>query len=513
MSPVNQNGVEDADVVIVGSGPIGSTFARIIGDARPDAKILMVEVGPAVSDVPGVHVQTMQPEDAAAVMLRTQGPQAGISQNPARQSGEAAALDPILDRDLLVRPGLFLLGMGAKVDGEFGMAAASMSAGVGGMGLYWSGSCPRPNGTERIPFIPAAEMEHAYEVADRLLAVSHDLAGGDDLLERMRAALAAEFDRDAPDTPPVGLTPLAAVSDENGVRVSGPSVILGGLAAQVPGFELRAGTLARRVLLEDGAARGVELQSVETGETYRVRARTVVVAADGLRTPQLLFASGVRPRALGHYLNDHLKMTGSLSLPERYSSHGDEGASPRPIGILLIPFSSGVREIQGQVHPASRSIWFSGADYAGLAFYGAKELQFSDSVTFSDTECDSFGMPAMTIHYTLTDGDRRTVELLEANARRAAAALGGSSPTLVFAPGGSSLHYQGGTRMGAIDDGESVCDSYGRVWNVDGLVVGGNNVIPTATAANPTVTSVALAVRAAQQVAAGLGEPGRGDVG
>lgn len=71
----------------------------------------------------------------------------------------------------------------------------------------------------------------------------------------------------------------------------------------------------------------------------------------------------------------------------------------------------------------------------------------------------------------------------------------GDDPVLL--PAGSSLHYQGSTRMGPADDGTSVCDSHSRVWNVQGLWVAGNNVIPTPTACNPTLTSVALAVRGA----------------
>jgi choline dehydrogenase-like flavoprotein len=58
--------------------------------------------------------------------------------------------------------------------------------------------------------------------------------------------------------------------------------------------------------------------------------------------------------------------------------------------------------------------------------------------------------------------------------------------------------------MGQADDGDSVCGPDRQVWGVPGLFVAGNGVIPTATACNPTLTSVALAVAGARRIAAGL---------
>ena len=58
--------------------------------------------------------------------------------------------------------------------------------------------------------------------------------------------------------------------------------------------------------------------------------------------------------------------------------------------------------------------------------------------------------------------------------------------------------------MGAVDDGTSVCDVHSQVWGHPGLVVAGNGVIPTSTACNPTLTSVALAVLGARAIAAEL---------
>ncbi|MEU3526465.1 GMC family oxidoreductase [Streptomyces sp. NPDC038707] len=114
-------------------------------------------------------------------------------------------------------------------------------------------------------------------------------------------------------------------------------------------------------------------------------------------------------------------------------------------------------------------------------------------------EPDACGLPAPRIHYRYSDRDLATIEQAKKAVAEAAAAIGiplGDSPLLL--PAGSSLHYQGTTRMGPADDGTSVCDSHSRVWNTRGLWVAGNNVIPTATACNPTLTSVALAVRGAR---------------
>lgn len=53
-------------------------------------------------------------------------------------------------------------------------------------------------------------------------------------------------------------------------------------------------------------------------------------------------------------------------------------------------------------------------------------------------------------------------------------------------------------------DGSSVCSPASQVWDVDGLDVAGNRIILTAIACNPTLTSVALAVGGARDIAARL---------
>jgi choline dehydrogenase-like flavoprotein len=115
-------------------------------------------------------------------------------------------------------------------------------------------------------------------------------------------------------------------------------------------------------------------------------------------------------------------------------------------------------------------------------------------------------MPRMHIDYELTERERSELEEARVEISRAADALGtfvpGGEPRVL--PAGTSLHYSGTIRMGAADDAASVCDRDCRVWGFHNLFVGGNGVIPTATACNPTLTSVALATRSARRIVADL---------
>ena len=138
----------------------------------------------------------------------------------------------------------------------------------------------------------------------------------------------------------------------------------------------------------------------------------------------------------------------------------------------------------------------------GLGWGCLKEVQYADCIEFSETETDWLGMPKMNFKFAYTEGDKKAIEQAKAMQTQAAQAFGkvikDGDQTLM--PAGTSLHYEGTTRMGETNDGTSVCDTYSQVWGFDNLFVGGNGVIPMATTSNPTLTSVAMAVRAAEKV-------------
>lgn len=172
-----------------------------------------------------------------------------------------------------------------------------------------------------------------------------------------------------------------------------------------------------------------------------------------------------------------------------------------------VPFHGQIMQLDASPIPLAEDDPVVPGSIVGLGLFCAKDLQADDRVAFDDAHVDGYGMPAPRIHYTLTARDHEVVERARAEITRLARAIGdpvGDRPFTL--PLGSSLHYQGTTRMGPVDDGTSVCDTDGQVWGVPGLYVAGNGVIPTATACNPTLTSVALAVRGARAVAASLSD-------
>ncbi|HEY2558062.1 MAG TPA: GMC oxidoreductase, partial [Diaminobutyricibacter sp.] len=148
-------------------------------------------------------------------------------------------------------------------------------------------------------------------------------------------------------------------------------------------------------------------------------------------------------------------------------------------------------------HPAAGNRW----GYVNMGYGMRKQPRYEDAVTFDDDEPDYRGFPNMTIEYALTDSEQNEIADATTRLRRAGGALGTFVAEPRPLPNGSSLHYQGTMRMGDADDGTSVTDPYSRVWGYENLVVGGNALIPTATTMNPTLMSVAIAVRGARKAA------------
>jgi choline dehydrogenase-like flavoprotein len=508
------------DLLIVGSGPAGASVARAVADAVPGARIRMVEVGPAPDEQVGRNARNVPSGLRDAVRRASQGPfpdSASVSRIPT---------DRRVEGTITARQGTHLL---EQPEGFTDMPAAAMSSVVGGQGIHWTGATPEPLDSEVTPLLDPNAWASLLDRSRALLRVSAE-PYPTSLPERaVRRAVAGVFDGRLAAGRAVSPLPAACSVHEDGSRHwTGVDTILGGLAGETDRFVISPETLCRRLVVEGGQVVAVELESRVEGGVEIVRPRAVVVAADALRTPQLLWASGIRPAALGRYLTEHPLVFGVVALspdavrtavdadPEAAALPPLSWTEDEPIGAMLrVPFSEPTLPFAGQLMVLGRApMPVSGPLAAAPAYvlvgFGCRQQPDPQNrLVFSDTETDSFGMPKIGIRYRLGEQDLAELERAKAAQAEAAGALGpflpGGEPKVM--PAGSSLHYQGTVRMGAADDGTSVCDVHGSVWGTANLYVAGNGVIATATACNPTLTSVAFALGTADRVAERLTAP------
>jgi len=366
------------------------------------------------------------------------------------------------------------------------------------MGAHWTCACPPPGNTERIDLIPRAEWDKLFKQASALLSVTQNAYPESAAGYAIQCGLSTAFDVLLPDERKVQRMPLACQVDEYGQRrwVSSDSV-LGPLLVSGR-FELLSDMLCRRLMCDPARQRisGAQVDHLPTGRRETIQASVVIVAADTLRTPQLLWASGIRPRALGHYLNDQPQQIAGVMLSDDLlerarlalgvgdkplanageSDRVTQGGTEPIIGIFWVPFHDPVHPYHGQVvhinmppNPANSAdvtVMTSAKHLVGLGWFSRKEPRYEDYIDFADSEFDYVGMPKMRFQYALTSKDEAELAGARQALARAIAAFGAS-----FQPGepfmlspGSSLHYQGTTRIGLSDDGTCVCDPYSQVW-------------------------------------------------
>ncbi|MFJ2620491.1 GMC oxidoreductase [Glutamicibacter sp. NPDC087344] len=515
-------------IAIVGSGPIGSAYARVLIEQHPHARVVMFEAGPQLTEIPGESVRNIQdPQAKEEAREKSQGPQAG-SYRASLGIPEATVTEGMFT----ARQGTHLLdfgGPGAAHAPSFPAAAAATN--VGGQGAHWTCATPEPAFSEKIPFIPDGEWDALMARARDLLHVQSAAFADSAVGEAIRSLLDEEFGAELPDGYGVGTLPVAGDPQPDGsMRWAGADVVLGPLitpgSEQASRFELRDLSLVLRVELDGHRATGLTYKDLRTGETLFFAADAVVVAADAFRSPQLLWASGVRPAALGHYLTEHPVVISTVALDaekmRRFASEDDLAAElarralnpADPVAAVnRIPFSE-------PGHPFSVQVMYTESTpfpmdpqaehannrwgYVNMGYGMRKQPRFEDAVSFDEAELDYRGLPNMRIDYALSAAEEAEIEQATQRLRRAGHALGAFVAEPRLMPNGSSLHYQGTMRMGERNDGTSVADPYSRVWEHANLVVGGNALIPTATAMNPTLMSVAIAVRGATQLAEDL---------
>ncbi|MEU2718615.1 pyranose oxidase [Streptomyces sp. NPDC007205] len=520
------------DVLVVGSGPVGAVYARTAVEAGH--RVLMVDAGPQQSTRLGAHLknayQYQRNIDLFTPVVR--GQLIPVS-TPANANPEMQ-LDPCCYQvDLNRYRGLTTNNQNPNQRPETNIPASAVSYCVGGMTTHWTCATPRHHPVlERSPLLPDAEWDDLYTEAEQIFGTREDVYDGSLRHELVRESLLAEYRELAPPYAPRSLPLAVRRRTDNPALVhwSGTDDVFGPLADGVcPDlFDLRAEHLCTRLFLSADGTRvtHAEIRDLTKWRTFRVEARRFVVACGAVLTPQLLYASGIRPPALGRYLTEqpeafcqvvlsHDLVEAALGRPEyaeRIARHQRERPQdPLPIPVdepdpqLWIPVSTG-RPWHCQIH---RDAYHYGQVapnvdprlVVDLRWFGMAESRWENRIAFSDDNFDLFGLPQPTFEFTLSAEDRKTQHAMMGDMLRAACALGGFLPGSEprFVTPGVPLHIAGTTRMGK-DPATSVVDVNSQVWGITNLQLGGNGLIPRGTASNPTLTSVATALKGARHL-------------
>lgn len=308
-------------------------------------------------------------------------------------------------------------------------------------------------------------------------------------------------------------------------------------------FMLRTGAKVTHVVLQPASstARGVAFVDTRTGKRHEVTARAVVLAASTLASTRILLSSrserfpdgiGARSGVLGKYLHGHVhSVTCSGSVPWLRKPVGihDEGRSNQ-IYIPQFENLTGAKEdrayfggfgIEGAVKHYMQPRDLSSRPGIGLALkksiredhnpafffltaFGTMQARAENRVRLSD-RTDRWGDRTIKVECSYGPNDHAMVQAMRTAVSEIATAAGFEIGHITDTPGmpGLCIHEVGTARMGK-DPKRSVLDPYNRAWDVPNVLVVDGACFPSSGPQNPTLTMMAIALRAARRLAMDL---------
>jgi len=285
------------------------------------------------------------------------------------------------------------------------------------------------------------------------------------------------------------------------------------------GAEIRAHCHVSRVLIDDETGRATGVTYLRDGVEHRQRARMVAVAGYSIETPRLLLLSATNrfPNGVGNdfdQLGRYLMVQGAPQTAGRFDEEIRMYKSPPPevtseefyetdptkpyrrgwaiqnVSPLPITWSEHVTA-QGHWGEVLREYM---RDYVHWATLGAlcEFLPLPENrVTLAD-EKDRHGLPVAHFSYSQCDNDQQLVQAAQESMETILRAAGATEVMTID----RYAHLVGGARMAARPE-DGVVDAHLRTFAVPNLWITDGSVLPTQGSANPALTIMSLAARAA----------------
>lgn len=289
-------------------------------------------------------------------------------------------------------------------------------------------------------------------------------------------------------------------------------------------FELRPLSMVLKINHDkSGKVTGVVYLDSD-GNRQEQRARAVCVAGNAIETTRLLYNSGssMFPHGLGngsgHLGRNYMRHMTNISvaiMPKPVNFH----RGTRQSGLIMDEryhkpergFVGGYYIETAASDPYTTSTLMGGwgeahADFlehytylSAVFISGEDPAQASNRITFHDTEKDDYGLPVPILQYQSHPNSAAMHAHAAEMSKQIYDSLGARRFTSNFG-GGGGCHNMGVARMSE-DPDDGVTNRWGRLHDVPNLYVSDGSAFPSSSAANPTLTIVALAIRQADHIA------------
>jgi choline dehydrogenase-like flavoprotein len=282
----------------------------------------------------------------------------------------------------------------------------------------------------------------------------------------------------------------------------------------------------------NGAVTGVTTVCTQSGAIETFRAPYVVLAASAFESVRILLNSkcerfprgvGNRNGLVGTRILEHMTdgFLGSLPLSVRATNskyqHNPFKLNAEPHGFYIPTFRHAEKReadysfgygVQGTIS-TNMGMFYLGA-------FGETVPSDANRLRLDTARKDRFGVPTASIDFSWASEDIRMwkemnhalAEMTEAFCHDSGIRLENPVTNRVYnllaankLPTAGSNHECGGARMG-IDPSTSVIDPYSRLWDAPNVLVCDTAAFPSIPHQNPTLTSMALAVRASRRLVA-----------
>lgn len=287
------------------------------------------------------------------------------------------------------------------------------------------------------------------------------------------------------------------------------------LALATGRLKVHTDAIVSRLLIDDrsGRATGVEYVERQSGRTYAVHGKVVVLCASTIESVRILQNSacsrhpagvGGSSGVLGHYLSDHVVSTlvGNVPAGEIEVGLNEDGFDFGNVGVYIPSFC----ENESRNFPGGYGIQISigrGRSRWSMTAFGEMRPRYENHISLDSTVKDAWGIPVVRIGCSYSQADLNMIAHMRQTLSEIAAAGGLHTDRilnrflhsgLAYRPG-VAIHETGGARMGDKPD-NSVVNSYCQCWDADNVFVTDGACFVHSGFQNPTLTIMALTVRA-----------------